>query len=109
MSAMVEGRDIIDVVNLPNQGQIPNLPSRAVVETLGLVNSTGFSPVQAGPLPGQILPLVWPHAHNQLLVVEAGLEGDMEKDFVGVAERSTLCSPDRAGNPGVGFASAAGQ
>ncbi len=79
ISAVIDGRDFIDVVNLPNQGQIPNLPSKAVVETLGVANRLGFTPLHAGNLPEQILPLVWPHAHNQLLVVEAGLKGDLEQ------------------------------
>jgi alpha-galactosidase len=78
MAACIEGRDFIDVVNLPNEGQIPNLPRGTVVETLGVASRLGFTPLQAGNMPEQVLPLIWPHAHNQKLIVEAGLKGDLE-------------------------------
>ena len=70
--------EFVDVVNLPNQGQIQNLPAGAVVETLGVINSLGFRPLVAGALPESILQLVMPHVLNQEMIVQAGLKGDWD-------------------------------
>lgn len=78
MRAFVTNQPFVDVVNLPNIGQIDNLPRGAVVETLGLVNSRGFSPIAAGPLPERLLPLVEPHCRVQQMTLEAALKGDKE-------------------------------
>ena len=56
-----------------------------MVETLGLINSLGFTPLVAGSLPEGILPLIMPHAINQKLIVEAGLTGDWDKAFIALA------------------------
>lgn len=45
MSAFIANKPFIDVVNLPNVGQISNLPMGAVVETMGTVDAMGFTPV----------------------------------------------------------------
>jgi len=66
---------------VPNRGQIPNLPTGAVVETLGVINRLGFAPLSVGPLPEPIAGLVRRHAVNQELIVEAGMEGDLDKAF----------------------------
>ena len=81
INAFILGDDFIDVVNLPNIGQISNLPEGSIVETLGLVNSIGFTPITAGPLPAPLLNTVLPHAVNQNTLVEAGLSGDLEMAF----------------------------
>lgn len=64
---------------LPNEGQIPNLPMGSIVETLGVINTVGFTPLSAGALPEAILDLELPHVRNQDMIVEAGLEGDLDK------------------------------
>ena len=79
ITAMTRGGDLVTVMNLPNRGQVSNLPSGSVVITLGVANHLGFTPLAAGPLPRNILNLTLPHVANQDLIVEAGLEGDMKK------------------------------
>ena len=76
MAAACTHRDFIDVMNLPNSGQIANLPMGAVVETAGVVNERGFSPVGGITLPPQILNVTLPHVLNQEMIVEAGLAGN---------------------------------
>ena len=66
-------------MNLPNKGQIANLPEDSIVETLGVVNNLGFTPLAVGNLPEPLLNLVLPHVKNQDLIVEAALEGDRDK------------------------------
>lgn len=91
MSSISGGGEFIDVLNLPNCGQIPNLPRGTVVETLGVVNSLGFTPLAVGPLPEAILNLVLPHAVNQQWVVEAGCRGDWDTAFKALIN-DPLCS-----------------
>ena len=88
--AFTLGRKTIDVMNVPNRGQIPNLPAGAVVETLGVVSPLGFTPLTVGPLPEPVADLVRRHATNQELLVEAGMEGDLEKAFA-VLANDPLC------------------
>jgi len=64
------------VVNLPNAGQIDNLPRGAVVETMGTIGPTGAHGVAVGDLPPGMLGTVLPHALNQGLIVQAALIGD---------------------------------
>lgn len=78
IGAIVNGKEFIDVVNLPNTGQIPNLPAGSIVETLGLVNSLGFTPICCNALPEPILELVMPHVKNQDLLTKAGIALDFE-------------------------------
>ena len=91
IAAKEKGSEFIDVVNLPNVGQINNLPLSSVVETLGVVNNAGFTPLTVGDLPVQILNLILPHVYNQNLIVEAGLEGDLEKALFALYN-DPLCS-----------------
>ena len=79
MAARTANVDFIDVMNLPNIGQVSNLPYGAVVETPGLVNMLGFTPITVGPMPEPLVNLIMPHIINHELIVEAGLEGDWDK------------------------------
>lgn len=74
--AMTSNTPFVDVVNLPNVGQVDNLPRGAVVETLGVVNATGFSPIACGPLPAKIHHATEPHCHVQMMTLEAAMTGD---------------------------------
>jgi alpha-galactosidase len=64
--------------NLPNKGQIPNLPKGAIVETPAIVNNNGVSPVTVGDLPEGIAALVNIQILIQELAVEAGVSGDKD-------------------------------
>jgi alpha-galactosidase/6-phospho-beta-glucosidase family protein len=76
IAAIANGRPLYTVVNLPNRGQIDNLPREAVVETMGVVGATGAYGVSVGALPPGVLNTIHPHVLNQELTVEAALTGD---------------------------------
>jgi galacturan 1,4-alpha-galacturonidase len=78
VSAVVNGRSVRTVVNLPNTGQIDNLPRGAVVETLAEITSAGAQPLVVGALPLGVLSTLEPHVVNQELIVRAALEGDRQ-------------------------------
>ena len=50
--------DLVTNVNIPNIGQIPNLPLGAVVETNAAFRAGSVVPVMAGEIPAEIYPLV---------------------------------------------------
>ena len=56
--ALLGVQPMIANVNLPNRGQIPNLPLGTVVETNATFRSDRVTPVLAGDLPAPIYPLV---------------------------------------------------
>lgn len=58
MRALLGLCDLITNVNIPNMGQIPNLPIGAVVETNAVFTSDSLKPVLAGEIPTEIYPLV---------------------------------------------------
>ncbi len=64
-------------VNIPNVGQIPNLPLGAVVETNAVFTNDTLTPVYAGPVPEGVHSLVTRIADAQLLVAEAGRKRDL--------------------------------
>jgi len=65
-------------MNLPNRGQISNLPQEAVVETFGVVDHTGAHGLALGDLPPGVHAVVDRHVANQELIVEAALTGSRE-------------------------------
>jgi alpha-galactosidase len=78
ISAIANGRSLYTIVNLPNRGQIDNVPREAVVETMGMVGPTGAYGVSVGALPRGVLNTVHPHVINQEMIVDAALAGDRQ-------------------------------
>ena len=97
MKSIACNEEFIDVVNLPNEGQIDNVPRGAIVETLGVVNGQGFTPLVVGPLPEILRRLVEPHIVCQELTFKAAIEGNREKALIALIS-DPLCShltPDK--------------
>ena len=74
--------EMVTNVNIPNYGQIPNLPIGAIVETNARFTSDTLTPVFAGELPITIYPLITRIVAEQELIVEAALERNLEKAFI---------------------------
>lgn len=64
LKALLGLGDLVSNVNIPNRGQIPDLPMGAVVETNALFGLNRISPVLAGKTPEGILPLISRHVLN---------------------------------------------
>ena len=79
--ALLGLRDLVTNVNIPNVGQIPNLPLGAVVETNATFRSNELKPVFAGNIPNEIYSLISRIVGEQELVVEAGIERNVDKAF----------------------------
>jgi alpha-galactosidase len=65
--------------NLPNVGQISNLPLGATVETPVIVDGAGIHPVHVGALPEPVAELCRREIATAQLGVDAAVEGDREK------------------------------
>ena len=65
--------------NLPNAGQIANLPLGTAVETPVMVDGSGIHPVHVGALPGPIAELCRHEIEVARLCVDAAVEGDRQK------------------------------
>ena len=68
-------------VNLPNRGQIPNLPLGIVVETNAVFRDNSVEPVFAGPVPEGVWQLVSRSADSQAMVARAGRERNLDLAF----------------------------
>lgn len=73
--------ELVTNVNIPNRGQIPNLPLDAVVETNAVFRANSLDPVFAGPVPKEIYPLVSRICGEQEVVSEGIAERDLNKIF----------------------------
>jgi len=76
IEAHSQGKEFIDVGNLPNTGQISNLPEGVVVETAMRVDANGFSPINFGALPDSIEAMCAPWAKVFMMQVDACFKKD---------------------------------
>ena len=83
--ALLGLEDLVTNVNIPNYGQIPNLPMGAVVETNAVFRSNSLQPVFAGEIPKPIYPLISRICAEQELVFEGIEQRDLEKIFIAFA------------------------
>lgn len=65
--------------NLPNRGQISNLPLNAIVETPVVVDGSGIHPVDVGALPEGIAELCRREIFSAQRGIDAAVEGSREK------------------------------
>ena len=81
MRALLGLSELVTNVNIPNVGQIPNLPLGTVVETNAVFRDGRLEPVMAGPIPQEIDALVRRIANAQVEIARAGRERDLDRAF----------------------------
>ena len=81
MRALLGLCELVTNVNIPNVGQIPNLPLGTVVETNAVFRDGRLEPMMAGPIPTEIDALVRRIANAQVEIARAGKERDLERAF----------------------------
>lgn len=69
--------NLVTNVNLPNYGQIPNLPLGTVVETNAAFRTNSVQPVMAGEIPASIYPLISRIAEENNETVEVAFSRDL--------------------------------
>ena len=97
MRALLGLCDLITNVNIPNVGQIPNLPLGAVVETNAIFRTNELKPVLAGEIPSTIYPLVSKICGEQEALAEAIFNRDLDAIFSAfIGDPLVTCSIDDA-------------
>jgi len=81
MRALLGLRELTTNVNIPNVGQIPNLPLGAVVETNASFRADSLKPVMAGEIPASIYSLIARIVGEQEVVAEACRTRNLELAF----------------------------
>lgn len=82
IKALLGLEDLVTNVNLPNRGQVANLPLGAIVETNAVFRRDAISPVLAGSVLEEVKSLMMPHISNVQTVLQAALEHDKKKAFL---------------------------
>jgi len=93
MAALAGGPSGQFVVNVPNRGQIDNLPREAVVECMAEVGPLGVRPLAVGPLPHAAYAVIAPHVARQELIVEAALTGQRQPALAALATDPLVRDP----------------
>lgn len=73
MKALVGMDRVVSNVNIPNAGQIVNLPLGAIVETNAVFSRNSIKPMMAGALSDGLYQLMIPHVENHKLILQASL------------------------------------
>jgi 6-phospho-beta-glucosidase len=88
VASLHAGTGDVQVVNLRNDGAIPNLPASDVVEIAAKVDRDGAHPVAVDPLAPDMLALVEHVKAYERLTIEAAISGDRD-----VALRALMTNP----------------
>lgn len=97
MRALLGLTELVTNVNIPNIGQMPDLPYGAVVETNAVFRANSLEPVFAGKIPQEVSPLITRICLQQELISEAIANRDVEKIFCAfVNDPLVTCSMDDA-------------
>lgn len=78
IEALLGLRDLVTNVNLPNVGQIPNLPLGSVVETNAAFRADSVTPIVAGNVPDSVMGIMAPTVWAQRLTLDAALNKDFD-------------------------------
>ena len=93
MRAILGLCNLVTNVNIPNMGQIPNLPIGAVVETNAVFSDDSVTPVFAGEIPSEIYPLIARVCGEQEEISAAIAQRDLGRIFNAFAsDPLTTCS-----------------
>jgi alpha-galactosidase/6-phospho-beta-glucosidase family protein len=76
--AVVSGEKYAGILNLPNSGQITNLPRDAIVETFGVIDQAGTNALSFGEVPAVVQNVLEHHIRQQEMTVAAALTGSWE-------------------------------
>jgi len=81
IKALTGHGDLTTNVNLPNRGQLLDLPKESVVETNACFSLNNIKPIITDKIPVDILALINHHSLSQEGIIEAAFEKDIEKAY----------------------------
>ena len=92
MRAILGLGNLVTNVNLPNYGQISNLPLGTVVETNAAFRADSVQPIMAGEVPAEIYPLISRIAEENNETVEVAFARDLTRGYEVFAKGHLLTS-----------------
>jgi alpha-galactosidase len=95
--SLMTGKPLVEVVNLPNVGQIENLPRGVAVETMATVTADKIVPHTVGTIPDELAMLLNHHAIRFNLVIQAALTGDRKLALQAMASDPLVREWNKAG------------
>jgi 6-phospho-beta-glucosidase len=98
MAAMISGEPSRFILNLPNRGQVRELPEDTVVESPALVRGSAVEPIPQGTLPREVAGLVRQVAEHARLTAEAAVVGDPDLAVKAMAIHPLVHSVELAGS-----------
>jgi len=81
IKALLGLQDLVTNVNIPNSGQVMNLPLGSVVETNAVFSKDSIIPLMAGSIPDDVNSLIKRHVINQETILKAALLKDKDLAF----------------------------
>jgi alpha-galactosidase len=96
MAALLGGPAGEFVINIPNQGQIADLPRDVVVECSASVDKRGVHPHALGALPAVAKGIMSGHVARQEMIVSAALTGSRELALAALATDPLVVDPSIA-------------
>lgn len=81
IKALLGQGDFVTNINMPNHGQMTDLPDGCIVETNALMTRDSIRPVFAGKLPLDLHSLLIRHVSNQEMILQAALRKDRQLAF----------------------------
>jgi alpha-galactosidase/6-phospho-beta-glucosidase family protein len=97
MAALSGGTAGEFVINIPNRGQINNLPNDVVVECSASVDGRGVHPLALGAIPAAAHAVIAGHVARQELIVESALTGKREPALAALATDPLVTDPSSVG------------
>ena len=96
--AALEGyrEPLTEMVNIPNNGLIDNLPDEAIVELFARIGPSGVEGIKVGPLPPAIREILSGRITQQELQIDAALAGDRQLALRGLLFDDQINSLDVA-------------
>ena len=95
-AALANHRSAEEVIDIPNCGQIDNLPREAIVETLGVVGPRIAAGKAMGSMPDGIQTMLQRQVMNQELTVTAAMSGDRKLALQALLNDPMTCRFEQA-------------
>ena len=96
ISAIVNNKEEVHIVNVRNQGALDGLPDDCVVEVPALVKRSGLQPLTIGKLPLGVRGLVQQMKAYEQLTVEAAVTGSRDSALLALVNHPLVPSVDIA-------------
>ncbi len=93
IKALLGLQELITNVNMPNMGQMKDVPIGAVVETNALFRRDSVTPIMAGKLPASVHSLVIRQVENQETILKAALNKDKKLAFAAFTNDPLVAIP----------------